>query len=672
MTPKSLSLPAPSTTRSRPASIDSVFYPHGLWAPGVKLMRKLAFGAKASLICAMFLVPMAWLTWSFYSAKNEIVHFAERERLGVRYNQALFPLLALAQQLRRESASAALGGQAGADLSDLRRQLQAAHDKVAQLDPTLGAELGVREAYRQAQTLWQATAHVRGATEVFQAHSAHIDAINNLLAQVTDSSNLTLDPDLDSYYLMDAAYFRLPDLNEGVSRLRSLGVTALRQAEAGQPNGAVLQAVADVLPLAEFQLRNLREGLAKAQNQNPGLRQPLDLEPVVRDSQSFLSSVRDGIVQVKDSGAQHQASHVAASQQVLQAQYALAQRLNTQLDALLVQRIERTQSDMHQTGVIVAVGLLLAAYFFYTFFLVTRGGLHLISEHLREMATGNLRRGPSQPWGRDEPARVIIDLRQAYESLVGLIRSVAHSSQELSHAAQDIAEASHALSERTHASAAALEEQAAAMEEIGSTVAHTAAQAQIAAQQSADNAQLATEGGHTVQDVSDTMGEIHAASLRISDIIGVIDGIAFQTNILALNAAVEAARAGESGRGFAVVAGEVRQLAKRSADAAREIKGLITGSNERIDAGAQVVQGAGQTMQSLVQRAQQVNQLLQDIAQAASEQANGVEQVGHAVQDLDRTTQQNAALVQKTSSAAHQLQSLSNQLGQDIAGFQLP
>ncbi|MDD0840785.1 methyl-accepting chemotaxis protein [Curvibacter sp. HBC61] len=635
-------------------------------------MRKLAFSAKASLICAMFLIPLVWLTWSFYSAKSEVVRFAERERLGVRYNQTLFPLLALAQQLRRDSAGAALTGQPATGQDDLQRQLKAAQGALEQVHRAVGAELGVQEAFAQVQTRWQATSTVRGAAELFQAHTAHIDAINALLGQVTDSSNLTLDPDLDSYYLMDAVYFRLPDLNEGVSRLRSLGVTALRQAEAGQNNSELLHAVADVLPLAEYQWRNLRDGLAKAQSQNPALRARLDAEAVLRDSEAFLKQTRQGVLHSSDASAARQSAYVVASQQAVQAQYALAERLNKALDALLAQRVANTRADMVQTAVILAVGLLLAAYFFYTFFLVTRGGLQLISEHLREMATGNLRRGPSQPWGRDEPARVITDLRQAYESLVALIRSVAHSSQALNHAAHEIAAASDALAERTHASAASLEEQAAAMEQIGATVAHSAAQAQAAAQQSGHNAQLATRGGETVNDVSHTMGEIHAASLRISDIIGVIDGIAFQTNILALNAAVEAARAGESGRGFAVVAGEVRQLAKRSADAAREIKGLITGSNERIDAGTQVVQGAGHTMQQLVQQAQQINQLLHDIAQAAREQANGVEQVGHAVQDLDRDTQQNAALVEKTSSAAHQLEAMSRELSEAIEGFQLP
>jgi methyl-accepting chemotaxis protein len=171
--------------------------------------------------------------------------------------------------------------------------------------------------------------------------------------------------------------------------------------------------------------------------------------------------------------------------------------------------------------------------------------------------------------------------------------------------------------------------------------------------------------------VVDTMQEIHASSSKINDIIGVIDGIAFQTNILALNAAVEAARAGEAGRGFAVVAAEVRQLAQRSAGAAKEIKGLISDSVDKIDSGTRVVQGAGSTMTEVVENAKQINMFLKEIATSAKEQASGVEQVGQSIQELDRSTQQNAALVEETTSAAAALRHQAEVLQQEIANFRV-
>ena len=186
------------------------------------------------------------------------------------------------------------------------------------------------------------------------------------------------------------------------------------------------------------------------------------------------------------------------------------------------------------------------------------------------------------------------------------------------------------------------------------------------------NSQSATRGGSAVGAVVSTMQGINASSKQISDIIGTIDGIAFQTNILALNAAVEAARAGEQGRGFAVVASEVRSLAQRSAQAAREIKTLITGSVEQVESGAQVVQGAGSAMQELVGNATRMNQLLSDISTAASEQSKGVAQVGASVTELDRMTQQNAALVEQTAAAATALNEQALGLAREVASFRLP
>jgi methyl-accepting chemotaxis protein len=216
-----------------------------------------------------------------------------------------------------------------------------------------------------------------------------------------------------------------------------------------------------------------------------------------------------------------------------------------------------------------------------------------------------------------------------------------------------------------------LEEQASAMEEIGSTVAHTAGTAQEAAEFSVRNARVADQAGDTIQQVVSTMQRIHASSAKIGDIIGVIDSIAFQTNILALNAAVEAARAGEQGRGFAVVASEVRNLAQRSAGAAKEIKELISASVEQINDGTRVVQSAGDVMAEVVASARQINTLLSEIATASKEQAAGVEQVGQAIQELDRNTQQNAALVEETSAAAAALKAQAELLQKEIANFRV-
>jgi methyl-accepting chemotaxis protein len=341
------------------------------------------------------------------------------------------------------------------------------------------------------------------------------------------------------------------------------------------------------------------------------------------------------------------------------------------LDGLLAARIEGMQHRMIWMAGVIAVLLLLAGYCFHSFFLVTRGGLRLISHHLQEMAHGDLRQTPAPPWGRDEPAKVIVDLRKAYDSLLQLIHNVRDSSQALHAASDEIASASLDLSARTEAAAAALEQQAAAMEQIASTVAATAERAQLAATFAADNTQVAEKGGAVFAVVSTTMRDIHSSSNKISDIIGVIDGIAFQTNILALNAAVEAARAGEAGRGFAVVASEVRVLAQRTAGAAHEIKSLISASVEQVRSGTQAVENAGLTMVEVVTNARQINLFLGEISTAAREQAVGVEQVGHSIQELDKNTQQNAALVEQTTAAAGTLRQQADALQDEIANFRV-
>jgi methyl-accepting chemotaxis protein len=264
-----------------------------------------------------------------------------------------------------------------------------------------------------------------------------------------------------------------------------------------------------------------------------------------------------------------------------------------------------------------------------------------------------------------------VDLRKAYDSLHLLIRKVRHSARDLTGTSGEIARASLDLSQRTESAAAALEQQAATMEEIGSSVQAMADNSKDAAGLARENASVAQKGGEVIRDVVSVMSAINSSSQKIGDIISVIDGIAFQTNILALNAAVEAARAGEQGRGFAVVASEVRVLAQRSAAAAKEIKDLINTSVQNVEQGTKVVSGAGLTMDEILGNAKRINDLLNEIAVGSREQANGVSQSVSAIQLLEQSTQQNAALVEETSAAAGALSDQSDGLMREIANFRV-
>lgn len=273
--------------------------------------------------------------------------------------------------------------------------------------------------------------------------------------------------------------------------------------------------------------------------------------------------------------------------------------------------------------------------------------------------------------GKDETAQLLSSLKAMQNSLSQVVGTVRAGSEGVATASAQIASGNNDLSQRTEQQASALEETAASMEELSSAVRQNADSAKQANQLAQSASSVAVQGGKVVDQVVETMKGINDSSRRISDIISVIDGIAFQTNILALNAAVEAARAGEQGRGFAVVASEVRSLAGRSAEAAKEIKDLINASVERVEHGTALVDQAGSTMTEVVDSIRRVTDIMGEISAASNEQSHGVAQVGEAVRQMDQVTQQNAALVEEMAAAASSLKGQAQDLVAVVAGFKL-
>ncbi|WP_039784788.1 methyl-accepting chemotaxis protein [Herbaspirillum huttiense] len=272
---------------------------------------------------------------------------------------------------------------------------------------------------------------------------------------------------------------------------------------------------------------------------------------------------------------------------------------------------------------------------------------------------------------RDETGKLLASLKAMNQNLHRIVSEVRTGSDTINTASSEIASGNLDLSSRTEEQAGALEETASAMEELTSTVKQNADNARQANQLAASASDVAVQGGSVVGQVVQTMGEINEASKKIVDIISVIDGIAFQTNILALNAAVEAARAGEQGRGFAVVASEVRTLAQRSASAAKEIKALIDDSVTRVDNGSRLVEQAGSTMSEVVASVKRVTDVVAEISAASNEQSDGIEQINHAIVQMDEVTQQNAALVEQAAAAAQSLQEQSGRLVETVSIFKL-
>ena len=288
----------------------------------------------------------------------------------------------------------------------------------------------------------------------------------------------------------------------------------------------------------------------------------------------------------------------------------------------------------------------------------------------RQIAAGDLSQQiPSD--GRDETGLLLAALAEMQHKLRDIVSGVRQNAENVAAAGEQISRGNSDLSQRTSQQASALEQTAASVQELSGTVQHNADSAQQANQLASDASKVAVSGGSAVNQVVETMKSIDDSSKKIADIIGVIDGIAFQTNILALNAAVEAARAGEQGRGFAVVASEVRSLAQRSGEAARQIKSLISTSVERVERGTQLVGSAGATMQQVVASIQRVAGIVGEITSASTQQSIGVGQVGQAITQMDQATQQNAALVQQSAAAADHLKQQAQKLNDAMGVFKL-
>ena len=644
------------------------FSHHGVWAVGVKMFRSLSFAPKALLISAVFVIPLVLVFTVYLRDQLSNQTFAETEIQGVQAMRAFMPVVRAVIDVRNADR-AALGGYTAAPVSESRAKVQASIEEYEKFLKESGDPLGFRENFEKTRSSLQEALQAAKKVDQPLPMGKLVDAMMTELQDMADKSNLSLDPDADTYYLQAAVTTETAAIALNIGQVRSWATFFAARGNANQDDLAKyvkdLRSWAVWNGLASEHLASLRDDLTRAISASPEI--VVNLEPIdlVESYQKLAtSSALEGesvpAARLWNEGTQAMDALFGVYSQTLPI---LESLLNKRIDGFIYQR----------TLLLIALALCLvvAGYLFYCFYLVMQGGLNEVRRHLEAMTSGDLTTA-ARPWGKDEVASLMLSLSEMQTSLRQIVSEVRQASDSIVSASNEIASASMDLSSRTEAAAADLEESAASMEEMSGTVSNAAQNAQQAATIASSNAKVAVKGGEVIGQVVSTMQEIHGSSSKIGEIIGTIDGIAFQTNILALNASVEAARAGEQGRGFAVVAGEVRNLAQRSAQAAKEIKALITSSVERVESGTRVVQGAGTTMRELVNNAQRMNDLLAEISTASKEQSLGITQIGTAVQDLDHMTEQNAALVEQTAAAATALKDQAVHLAEHVAKFKMP
>ncbi len=627
------------------------------------------FGLLALLGALMLAPPM---TYYLVDAEAELA-YTRQEVAGLQPSAALLKLIRLTQQHRGLTATV-LGGKAEAEgqRAERQREVDQALGEFAALaagieDPKFA------EGWQQVQQQWktlsaQVAQRQLAAPASFAGHSALVELQLDLHGRLVSHYGLDLDPEPVSYHLVIATMTQLPQLTEQLGKLRGSGAGILARGQATVADRAMLGGLSES---ARGEMHRLLTTLERALEHDPALRErmtgPIEQARagVERTRETLRTELIEAEVLTLPSAEYFQAT-TKAIDQVFAVHGLASEALATALQDRTV-RLQRNEWLVLGLSVLMVGACGLFARSIVRSILQATDDARRMAERI---AAGDLSPEPLRT-SEDELGRMMQAMEAMRLSLTEVVGTVRENAVSVAAASAQIAQGNIDLSSRTEQQAAALQQTAATMDQLGSTVSHNADHAREADGLAREASELASRGGQMVSQVVGTMGGISEASRKIGDIIGVIDSIAFQTNILALNAAVEAARAGEQGRGFAVVATEVRNLAQRSAEAAREIKALISASVERVEQGVSLVDQTGRSVGEVVASIRRVSDIVAQISAASAEQSTGVAQVGQAVTQMDRATQQNAALVEQSAAAAGTLKSQAEQLVDAVARFRV-
>ncbi|WP_353152036.1 methyl-accepting chemotaxis protein [Pollutimonas bauzanensis] len=637
------------------------------------LIANLKMWQKFTLVGLLVLVMLAIPTAMVLKLNMDVLRGIRAENKGIEPARVALSLIRLTQQHRGFS----VGFLAGNDsLADVRQRTQAEVDQamdnmVSVLSSNLN-EPSLLARIDEIKSKWQGLARAVGSkalssAESYEQHSELVDQQLALLESIVDTSGLALNSDPASLHLVNAVLRDLPGLTENLGRLRAFGTTLL-SGDAGRADRTKINVQ---IGLAQYDFNIAYRSLNKAMAVSPTLTAmldgPLATARVAAQRVLVMSNDKFGYTQQLDFPADEFFSLMSKG---IDQQFDLITVAVKALESIFAKRVSDSQQTLWMVvGVIVALSLLALLLAV----LIMRSIIGTISLSLKvaqRVASGDLT-SHIQAQSTDETGQLLLALDSMNTSLINIVAQVRSGTDSIVTAATQIAAGNSDLSARTVAQASSLEQTAASVEEFTSTVGQNAENARLANELALSASSVALRGGQVVRQVVDTMASINTSSNKIVDIIGIIDSIAFQTNILALNAAVEAARAGEQGRGFAVVAAEVRSLAQRSAASAKEIKGLIDESVSQVEQGSLLASTAGQTMDEIVGSIQRVTDIMSDITVASREQALGIEQINQAVAKMDGATQQNAALVEEATTAAHALRYQADNLVAAVSVFKI-
>jgi methyl-accepting chemotaxis protein len=637
-----------------------------LLRPAVSLMQRLRLLPKFIVVSLIFLIPLLLVTTLLMMELQKSVAVSRQEQLGVAYIGQLHQITRLAQQYRglefiRRS------GNAGIDTRALRAAIEA---RLGALDAFQDGAPALRALPQWAAVRrhWAALGAQpdAGARDSYARHLALIAALGKLSKTVADRSHLSLDPQVESDYLIGAFVNILPDLAENLSDIAGRGAAFI---DTGLFEGNEDQMLAANAMIAKHQLERAPAHFAALFQHDPALKPALEARlAAIPAGLAFLERTRNEVTNSYDqtSGQDYFAAGSASVDQL----YALADSSADLLGRLLAERATRDVTHRNLVLAAILAALALAGWLFAGFYVSFSRDIMRLNQAVQRAATGDLTLRLQSRAG-DEIGDLVNAFGAMASGLVHMVTDIRAGAARIGAATHQLADGNADLAQHTDTQAHALTETVHSMRELSATVERSAAHAGQGQQLVGAASGVAARGGKAVAQVVATMASIRTGSHKIADIIGVINGIAFQTNILALNAAVEAARAGAQGRGFAVVASEVRSLAQRSAAAALEIKTLIGASVATVDAGSALVASAGATIEELVLSVQQVEGIIGDFAAAARVQQSEIGQLEHAIARIDDMTRQNGALVQAANAGSARLHLETDKLARAVSMFKL-